>query len=78
MQRTIEGYALFNNVRKIRIQQDFSISVLSERIGVSRQALYEIENERRVPSLLTAYKLAWFFNKPIEDIFRFYVDCPDL
>jgi len=42
---------------------------LAEKIGVSRQTVIAIENNKYNPSLDLAFKLARLFEKPIEDIF---------
>lgn len=74
MLRKIETFALLNNLHQLRENERIKIAVLADRIGVSRQAIYEIENKKRVPSLLTAFKIAWYFDKNVEEIFKFYVD----
>lgn len=43
---------------------------LGEAVGVTRQTIIAIERGNYVPSLLLAMKLAKFFHRSIEDIFR--------
>lgn len=43
---------------------------LAEKIQVSRQTINAMEKGKYVPSTLLALKLARFFNKPVEEIFR--------
>lgn len=43
---------------------------LSERIGVSRQTINSIENNRYVPSTILALKIAKVFNVPVEELFQ--------
>ncbi len=74
MLRKIANYIFENNLKQIRQNQEIPLAVLAERIGVSRQALNAIENQHAYPTLITAYKLAWYFHKNIEDIFYFYVN----
>ena len=45
-------------------QQDLAL-----KIGVSRQTINSIEQERYVPSTILALKLSQVFNKPVEEIF---------
>lgn len=40
-------------------------------LGVSRQTVSSIENGRYNPSILLAFKIARFFQLPIEEIFIF-------
>lgn len=42
---------------------------LSELIGVSRQTINSIENNRYVPSTILALKVARVFNVPVETLF---------
>jgi putative transcriptional regulator len=74
MLRKIANYAFQNNLQLIRESQQIPLCVLANRIGISRQALSEIEKNNSYPSLVTAAKLAWYFNMKIEEIFQFYVE----
>jgi putative transcriptional regulator len=42
---------------------------LAEAMGVSRQTINSIENERYTPSLPLALALARYFGVPVEDMF---------
>jgi putative transcriptional regulator len=42
---------------------------LAKEIGVTRQTIHSIEKGKFVPSALLAFKLARFFNKPVEEVF---------
>lgn len=39
-------------------------------MGVSRQTIVSIENERYIASLPLAYRIARYFGKAIEDVFE--------
>lgn len=55
-----------NRVRELRTERGGSQSGLGERLGVSRQTVNAIENERYDPSLPLAFLIAKAFALPIE------------
>jgi putative transcriptional regulator len=58
-----------NTVRVLRLQQSLAQGQLAEAMGVSRQTINSIENERYTPSLPLALALARFFGVPVEEMF---------
>lgn len=58
-----------NRVRDLRLAQGMSQSTLAEVLGVSRQTINAIENERYDPSLPLAFAIAKIFDLSIEAIF---------
>lgn len=62
-----------NSLKVWRAKQDLTQADLAEAVGVSRQTINAIEVGRYDPSLELAFKLAAYFDCPIEDIFE-----PDL
>jgi putative transcriptional regulator len=58
-----------NRVRELRTERGWSQTELGERLGVSRQTVNAIENERYDPSLPLAFVIARAFALPIEQIF---------
>jgi putative transcriptional regulator len=58
-----------NNVRTLRIQKDLAQGQLAAAMGVSRQTINSIENERYTPSLPLALALARFFGVTVEEMF---------
>jgi len=58
-----------NNVRTLRIKKDLAQGQLAEAMGVSRQTINSIENERYTPSLPLALALARFFGVTVEEMF---------
>jgi putative transcriptional regulator len=58
-----------NSVRALRIQKDLAQGQLAEAMGVSRQTINSIENERYTPSLPLALALARFFGITVEEMF---------
>ncbi len=58
-----------NTVRVLRLQQSLAQGQLADAMGVSRQTINSIENERYTPSLPLALALARFFGVPVEEMF---------
>jgi putative transcriptional regulator len=58
-----------NSVRALRIQKDLAQGQLAEAMGVSRQTINSIENERYTPSLPLALALARYFGVTVEEMF---------
>ena len=61
--------AMKNKVRMLRVQKDLAQGQLAEAMGVSRQTINSIENERYTPSLPLALSLARFFGVTVEEMF---------
>lgn len=60
-----------NRIRVLRAERRWSQEQLAKRIGVSRQTVNAIENERYDPSLPLAFKIGEVFGARIEDIFQY-------
>jgi putative transcriptional regulator len=60
-----------NNLRVYRALTNMTQAELAEKIGVSRQTIIYIENEKFDPSLELAFKISRFFKVRIEDVFLF-------
>jgi putative transcriptional regulator len=58
-----------NRLRELRTERGWSQTELGERLGVSRQTVNAIENERYDPSLPLAFAIARTFELPIEQLF---------
>ena len=58
-----------NTVRTLRAQRDMAQGQLAELMGVSRQTINSIENERYTPSLPLAMALARYFGLTVEEVF---------
>ncbi len=58
-----------NQVRELRIQRGLAQGQLAEAMGVSRQTINSIENERYTPSLPLAMALARYFGVTVEEMF---------
>jgi len=58
-----------NQVRTMRTQRGLAQGQLAEAMGVSRQTINSIENDRYTPSLPLAIALARYFGVPVEEMF---------
>ena len=58
-----------NSVRKLRTERGLSQGQLASAMGVSRQTINSIEQERYTPSLPLALALARFFEATVEAMF---------
>jgi len=60
-----------NRIRDLRAQFNMTQEQLAEAVGVSRQSIIAIENDRYNPSLELAYKISKTFQRSIEEVFIF-------
>jgi putative transcriptional regulator len=58
-----------NTVRAQRMRKNLAQGQLAEAMGVSRQTINSIENERYTPSLPLALALARYFGVTVEEMF---------
>ncbi|MDE6646882.1 MAG: helix-turn-helix transcriptional regulator [Prevotella sp.] len=58
-----------NNLRVERAIKRISQAQLAEAIGVSRQTIFAIENNKFVPSTELALKLSAYFEKTVNELF---------
>ncbi len=58
-----------NRIRELRARHRMSQADLADRLGVSRQTVNAIENEKYDPSLPVAFLISGIFDEPVEDIF---------
>lgn len=58
-----------NQVRKLRAERGLAQGQLAEAMGVSRQTINSIENDRYTPSLPLAIALARYFGVTVEEMF---------
>ncbi len=60
-----------NKLKVFRAMHDLTQEQLAGKIGVSRQTVIAIENNKYLPSLGLAFKIAKLFKVMIEDIFTY-------
>jgi putative transcriptional regulator len=58
-----------NHVRAMRLGRSLAQGQLAQAMGVSRQTINSIENDRYTPSLPLAMALARYFGVTVEDMF---------
>jgi putative transcriptional regulator len=58
-----------NTVRDMRMRKNLAQGQLAEAMGVSRQTINSIENDRYTPSLPLALALARYFGVTVEEMF---------
>jgi len=58
-----------NRLRELRRARGLNQADLAEQLKVSRQTIIAIEADKYDPSLPLAYRLAAFFDIPVEDLF---------
>lgn len=59
-----------NNIRKLRFEHDeMTQQQLAEKVRVTRQTIVAIEKGNYAPSLELAFRIAWVFNTPLEEVF---------
>ena len=59
-----------NSIRSLRKAVGLTQEDLAQALGVTRQTINAIENDKYDPTLGLAMRLARFLNTPVEDIFR--------
>lgn len=64
-----------NNIRKLRFFRDeMTQQELAEKVGVTRQTIIAMEQEKYSPSLELAFRIALVFGVPLEEVFSFETD----
>jgi putative transcriptional regulator len=61
-----------NNIRTLRFFHDeMTQQQLAEKVGVTRQTIIAMEQEKYSPSLELAFRIARVFNVPLEEVFSY-------
>ena len=64
--------AISNNIRKLRFYHDeMTQKELADKVGVTRQTIVAIENAKYSPSLELAFRIAYVFDSPLEEVFTY-------
>ncbi len=61
---------LTNRIKVLRAEYSLTQQALAEEIGVIRQTVIAIEQNKYQPSVVLALRLATFFKVRVEDIFQ--------
>lgn len=68
--RNKKTHLLMKNLIKVeRARHSLTQGDLAEKVGVSRQTIYAIENNKFNPSVTLAIKMARYFNVTVEYLF---------
>lgn len=59
-----------NNIKELRKNMKLRQEDLAEILGVTRQTIIAIENDKYDPTLELAMKISAFFGKSVNDIFQ--------
>jgi putative transcriptional regulator len=60
---------MVSEVRQLRVERGLSQARLAQELGVSRQTINSIENDRYTPTLKLALAIARFFGRSVEEVF---------
>ncbi len=64
--------AISNTIRKQRFNHgEMTQQELADRVGVTRQTIIAIESAKYSPSLELAFRIAFVFGVPLEEVFTF-------
>ncbi len=63
--------AIRNQIRDLRALREMTQQELADKIGVTRQTVIAIEQDKYSPSLETAFKVAMVLGVPIEQCFQY-------
>jgi putative transcriptional regulator len=66
----IETCVIVNNIRKLRFNSnEMTQQELADKTGVTRQTIVAIENGKYFPSLELAFRMAYLFDAPLDQVF---------
>lgn len=60
-----------NKVFELRKEMDVTQEDLAKAVKVSRQTIIAIEKGNYIPSLLLGLKIARFFKRPVDEVFKY-------
>ena len=63
-----------NRLKVLRAERDWTQADLSDKVGISRQAVISIEKYKYTPSLDLEFKIADAFGVPITEVFDYVED----
>ena len=68
----VKPTSVTNAIRALRFNHgEMTQADLADRIGVTRQTVIAIEQERYSPSLELAFQIAHVFGIPLDDVFQY-------
>jgi putative transcriptional regulator len=68
---------IHNSIRRLRFDaSEMTQQDLADLVGVTRQTIVAIEGGKYAPSLDLAFRIAFVFNKPLEEVFQYEPETP--
>jgi putative transcriptional regulator len=68
---------IHNNIRTLRFHHgEMTQQQLAEKVGVTRQTIIAMEQDKYSPSLELAFKIALVFKVPLEEVFTYQPEEP--
>jgi putative transcriptional regulator len=64
--------AIRNQIRELRAAREITQQELADKIGVTRQTVIAIEQDKYSPSLETAFKVAMVLGVSLEQCFQYH------
>ena len=61
---------IWNRIKVLRAERDWTQADLAEKVGISRQAVISIEKYKYTPSLELAFEIAEVFGVSIDEVFE--------
>lgn len=65
---------IWNRIKVLRTERDWTQVDLADKVGISRQAVISIEKYKYTPSLELAFKIAEAFDVSIDKVFEYRKD----
>ena len=66
---------LSNNIRRLRFEHgEMTQQQLAEQVGVTRQTIIAMEQDKYSPSLELAFRITLVFGVPLEEVFSYTPD----
>ncbi len=63
-----------NQIKVLRKAKNYRQEDLAEALGVTRQTINAIENDKYDPTLSLAFKLAWLLGTTVDELFNPEID----
>jgi len=68
-----------NNIRKLRFfRNEMTQQQLAEKVGVTRQTIIAMEQDKYSPSLELAFRIAHVFEVPLEEVFSYHPEAESI
>jgi putative transcriptional regulator len=65
-------YTINNNIRKLRfLNHEMTQAALAKEVGVTRQTIISLEQNKYSPSLELAFRIAQVFDEPLTAVFSY-------